>query len=70
MWKEKTAYLLIKKVKTIGFKWAINPYLIEQNSSPEMLLVDVSQLLDFHPLDSCVPFKDHDVYVRPRYLVY
>jgi hypothetical protein len=70
VWKEKTAYLLIQKVKTVGFKWALNAYLIEPNSSADMQLLDVSELLDFHPLDSCIPFQDHDVYVRPRYLIY
>lgn len=71
IWKEKKAFLLVKKVQTLGFRSDLNAFLIEPhpptNETNSFQLLSVEELLDFHPLDAVIPFKDYKVYVRLRY---
>lgn len=77
VWQNQQAYLLLKEMKTIGLDTAVGAFIVEHSvldcnsifALSAFHLVTVKELLDFHPLDICMPFSDHKMYIRLRYHV-
>ena len=52
------AYLLVKLFNTLGEDNSIHAYNLKEEAESKFLVLNVFELLDYHPLDGCMPFDD------------
>ena len=68
----KSVYFLVKKLITLGFRSYVNAYLVKErdgSDTNDFSCVTVNDLLDYHPLDLCVPKIGSVSHVKMRYFV-
>ena len=69
IWFEKVAYLLVKLFNTLGEDNSIHAYNLKEEAESKFLVLNVFELLDYHPLDGCMPFDDRKLFVKLIYAV-
>jgi hypothetical protein len=69
IWIGKEAYLLVKLFETICQDNSIHAYNLREENESKFIAVNVSELMDYHPLDGCMPFEDHELYVKLKYAI-
>jgi hypothetical protein len=69
IWIGKEAYLLVKLFQTLDKDNSIHAYNLKEENENKFLVATVSELLDYHPLDGCMPFEDQKWYVKLMYAV-
>lgn len=67
IWKDSTAYLLVQEMNTIGFYTHFHAYEIESARTSAYVLVNIDDLLDFHPLDLVFKIESNAYFVRLRH---
>jgi hypothetical protein len=69
IWIGKEAYLLVKLFETLCQDNSSHAYNLREENESKFIAVNVSELMDCHPLDGCMPFEDHKLYVKLKYAI-
>ena len=69
IWLGKEAYLLVKLFETLCQDNSIHAYNLKEGNESKFIVANVSELMDYHPLDGCMPFEDHQLYVKLKYSI-
>jgi hypothetical protein len=69
IWIGKETYLLVTLFQTLDKDNSIHAYNLKEENENKFIVATVSELLDYRPLDGCMPFEDQKWYVKLMYAV-
>ena len=67
---EEKCFVVLDKLSTVGFNSHLHAYNVSKMAVSDFICVELSKILDYHPIDLYHNVRDAKLYVRLKYQVF